>query len=113
MRLIEKDTQSFSYNIDNDISSDLTGGYDLSGGSNICYVIEKLGHVEDIEDKHNILSLDDLDNRLTALEIITKKNVKIDILKYESDVVFYNMAIFENEEKLTKEEFTLLKKTLI
>ena len=73
----------------------------------------ELGHVEDIEDKHNILSLDDLDNRLTALEIITKKNVKIDILKYESDVVFYNMAIFEKEEKLTKEEFTLLKKTLI
>lgn len=53
-RLTEKDTQSFSYNIDDDISSDLTGGYDLRGESNICFVIEKLGQLEDIEDELGI-----------------------------------------------------------
>lgn len=72
----------------------------------------ELGHLEDIEEKHNIKSVDDLDSRLTALEIIKKKNVKIDVLKYESDVVFYNMTVFEKEEKLTQEEFILLKKVL-
>lgn len=50
---------------------------------------------------------------LKALEIIKEKNVKIDVLKYQSDVVFYNMAVFEKEEKLTQEEYDLLKEVLL
>lgn len=55
MRLTEKDKQSFSYNIDYDISSDLTDGYDLKNGvSDICYTIGKLGQLEDIEEELGI-----------------------------------------------------------
>ena len=60
----------------------------------------------------DILTGDD-EKKLKAFEIIKKKNVKIDVLKYQSDVVFYNMAVFEKEEILTQEEYDLLKEVLL
>ena len=53
------------------------------------------------------------EKKLKALEIVNKKNVKIDILKYNSAVIFYNMAVFEKEDELTKEEFDLLKEEFL
>ena len=44
----------------------------LEPGRNEQECVYKLGQLEDIEDKHNVLSLDDLDNRLTAFELIKK-----------------------------------------
>ena len=67
--------------------------------------------IQDI-DKYQV-NCDIVENALKALEIIKKKNVKIDVLKYQSAVVFYNMAVFDEEEELTQEEWDLLKGVLL
>ena len=79
--------------------------------------IDKLGQVEDIEEKHNVSSLDDLDNRLTALKIIKEKSVSVGILQMCPNLDAYNNRIIEHPnvvqtKKLTQEEYDLLKEVL-
>ena len=50
MRLTDKD-DNFSYNIDTDISSESTGGYDIHGGVHISDIINKVGQVDDLEEE--------------------------------------------------------------
>lgn len=69
MRLTEKDTQPFTYNIDDYIASKLTGGYDLRCESNICSAIEKLGQLEDIEERLGI-------DLIEAIELCKQVNSK-------------------------------------
>lgn len=76
--------------------------------------ITKLGQLEDIEEKHNIKSIDDLDKRLTALEIIREKG--IDILEFRAT----RKAKTYNEhtkrvyvKNYTDEEYDLLKEALL
>ena len=47
-----------------------------------------------------------------ALEIIKKKNVKIEWLKYSNSVEKYNQGIGDTSEYLTPEEYDLLKEVL-
>ena len=71
----------------------------------------KLFNYENIEEKHKILSLDDLDRRLTALEII-KKIVKI-IDYSDHTIVDGNLVILQGGEIKNKEEYDLLKEVLL
>ena len=80
--------------------------------------VNKLGQLEDIEEKYSVKSPDDLDKRLKALQIIAKKDVDIVILKAVNDFTTYNEQRIPSEIKnyirisaytLTKEEFDLLK----
>ena len=61
---------------------------------------QKLGQLEDIEEKHNISSLDDLDKKLTILKIIKKHKLLNYVLKNEKCANMYH---------LSKEECDLLK----
>lgn len=71
----------------------------------------KLFDYENIEEKHSIILLNDLDNRLTALEIIKEKRVNIEYLKcceyYEQ---YKTICSYWNE--ITEKEFYLLKEVL-
>ena len=62
--------------------------------SNVMY--QKLSQLEDIEEKHNIKSIDDLDNKLKALEIIKNKGL-CDFTRHDFD---------------SQEEYDLLKEVL-
>ena len=53
------------------------------------------------------------DKRDKALEIIKKKNVKIEWLKHSNSVEKYNQGIGDTLEYLTQEEYDLLKEVLI
>ena len=69
----------------------------------------KLFNYENVEEKHKILSLDDLDNRLTALEVINDKDVSPIDIRCCDTVEQYNVK--ENGNiPLTQEEFDLLKR---
>ena len=79
--------------------------------------IDKLGQLEDIEEKHNISSSKDLDKRLTALEIIKETPefawyVKIYKNAYEmvSDAKGFRL---DNSVKELQEMFDLLKEVLL
>ena len=61
---------------------------------------DKLDQLEDIEEKHNISSLDDLDKKLTMLEIIKKHKLLNYVLKNEKCANMYH---------LSKEECDLLR----
>ena len=74
--------------IENYVNTDLT------------IAIDKLGKLEDIEEKHNISSLDDLDKKLTILEIIKKHKLLNYVLKNEKCANMYH---------LSKEEIDLLR----
>lgn len=65
--------------------------------------IHTLGLLEDIEEKHSVLSLDDLDNRLSALEIIKEHKLLNYVLKNKKCANMYH---------LSKEECDLLKEAL-
>ena len=60
----------------------------------------KLQYLENIEEKHNISSLDDLDKKLTMLEIIKKHKLLNYVLKNEKCANMYH---------LSKEECDLLR----
>ena len=62
--------------------------------------LDKLGQLEDIEEKYNISSLDDLDRKLTVLEIIKKHKLLNYVLKNEKCANMYH---------LSKEECDLLR----
>lgn len=82
----------------------------------------KLFNYENVEEKHKILSLDDLDNRLTALEIIQEKDVNLYYFKsacatmnYEQYLSMWNTGYFvgiqmTSKTMLTQEEYELLKR---
>lgn len=63
-------------------------------------VLTKLGQLEDIEEKRNISLLDDLDKKLTVLEIIKKHKLLNYVLKNEKCANMYH---------LSKEECDLLR----
>ena len=65
--------------------------------------IHKLGLLEDVEEKHNVLSFKDLDNRLAALEIIKEHKLLNYVLKNQKCANMYH---------LSKEECDLLKEAL-
>ena len=65
--------------------------------------IHTLGLLEDIEEKHSVLSLNDLDNRLAALEIIKEHKLLNYVLKNKKCANMYH---------LSKEECDLLKEAL-
>ena len=65
--------------------------------------IHKLGLLEDVEEKHNVLSFKDLDNRLAALEIIKEHKLLNYVLKNKKCANMYH---------LSKEECDLLKEAL-
>lgn len=92
--------------------------------------IHKLGEAEDILEKHNVSSLSDLDNRLVVLETIKEKRVNVEEfiemfedwkgITYEEWIIYYEengYYIQGNEDfdynRLTKEEFDLLKEELL
>ena len=67
----------------------------------------KLFDYENIEEKHGVLSLDDLDHRLAALEIIKK------VIKYDIEVNGNEgITEYEPNDIVTKEEYDLLKEVL-
>lgn len=73
---------------------------------------DKLCQLEDIEEKYNISSLDDLDNRLSALEIIKEKGVNAGLLSRCANAERYNKGICYELRYLTQEEYDLLKEEL-
>lgn len=102
------------------VGDKLIDGYTMFGEP-----ISKLGQLEDIEEKHNIKSTDDLDNRLTALEIIKEKDVDINAFKHWIIEKEWSYKDYVNEEDdpntighqfayklLTENEFDLLKEVL-
>lgn len=80
---------------------------------------EKLCKFEDIEEKYNISSLSDLDNRLAALEII-KENLVVSYDESENDKPCLILSIKVNKDNLVvvyetfdKEKIDLLKEVLL
>lgn len=67
--------------------------------TDLTIAIDKLGQLEDIEEKYKI-SLDDLDRKLTVLEIIKKHKLLNYVLKNEKCANMYH---------LSKEEIDLLR----
>ena len=71
----------------------------------------KLFHYENIEEKHNIKSFDDLDDRLKALEII-KESVEPEIIIWKHETTqgtrYYCLG-----KPITKETYDLLKEVLL
>ena len=74
--------------------------YELGEWADNEEVLDKLDQLEDIEEKHNISSLDDLDKKLTMLEIIKKHKLLNYVLKNEKCANMYH---------LSKEECDLLR----
>lgn len=74
--------------------------YELGEWADNEEALDKLGQLEDIEEKHNISSLDDLDKKLTMLEIIKKHKLLNYVLKNEKCANMYH---------LSKEEIDLLR----
>lgn len=70
--------------------------------------VDKLGQFEDIGEKHNVKSIDDLDKKLKALEIIKSKSIEVSLLKICEDVMAYNNEVKELYW-LTREEFEIVK----
>ena len=66
-------------------------------------VLTKLGQLEDIEEKHSISLLDELDKKLTMLEIIKKHKLLNYVLKNEKCANMYH---------LSKEECDLLREIM-
>ena len=77
--------------------------YEANGDVSVCQFNNKLGQLEDIEEKHSVLSLDDLDNKLAALEIIKEHKLLNYVLKNKKCANMYH---------LSKEECDLLKEAL-
>lgn len=77
--------------------------------------ITKLGRLEDIEEKHDVKSVDDLDKRLTALKIIKEKMVNVYMLSLSIDEEDYNRYAYMDfgQRKLTREEYSLLREVLL
>lgn len=73
---------------------------------------DKLGKFEDIEEKHSLLSSDDLDKRLTALKIIKKKRVDVELWRFTGSRDSYNRLVCEDRQ-LLEEEHELLKEVLL
>ena len=74
--------------------------YELGEWADNEEALDKLDQLEDIEEKHNISSLDDLDKKLTMLEIIKKHKLLNYVLKNEKCANMYH---------LSKEECDLLR----
>lgn len=112
MRVTEKDTQHFSYNLDTNISSDDTNGYDVRGGNHVSEVIAKLGQLEDIEEELGI-SLVTLINILkngfycycagTCLDYVQAEDVEIDFENKRFNYFSYFKS-YGRSWALTKEE---------
>ena len=69
--------------------------YELGEWADNEEALDKLGQLEDIEEKHNISSLDDLDKKLTMLEIIKKHKLLNYVLKNEKCANMYHLSIEE------------------
>ena len=88
--------------------------------STMNFVVEKLGQVEDLMDKYEIKNVEELDNRIKALEIIKEKRVNVRaFLKCchrEDGLTIYNNECDDKQEKeskeLTQEEYKFLKEIL-
>ena len=74
--------------------------YELGEWADNEEALDKLDQLEDIEEKHNISSLDDLDKKLTILKIIKKHKLLNYVLKNEKCANMYH---------LSKEECDLLR----
>ena len=85
------------------ILTETSSMYELGEWADNEEALDKLGQLEDIEEKHNISSLDDLDKKLTILEIIKKHKLLNYVLKNEKCANMYH---------LSKEECDLLRETL-
>ena len=84
-------------------------------------IAQKLGQLEDIEERHNIESIADLDNRLKVLKIIKEKRVDVSWLMKcfgfienstnEEECEYYNdnYEAYRNSKPLTQTEFDVLK----
>ena len=77
--------------------------YELGEWADNEEALDKLGQLEDIEEEHNISSLDDLDKKLTILKIIKKHKLLNYVLKNEKCANMYH---------LSKEECDLLREIL-
>ena len=101
-RLTHYNEKDKRYDIKNayleDLEQDLK--YDGIAWLRIYEAYQELGKLEDIEEKHNISSLDDLDKKLTILEIIKKHKLLNYVLKNEKCANMYH---------LSKEEIDLLR----
>ncbi len=78
---------------------------------------DKLGQLEDIEEKHGIKSPDDLDKRLKALKITKEKMVNMAQIFNCASVDDYNLwcsccGSLENKH-ITQKEFILLTEVLL
>lgn len=93
---------------------DIKIDYVCVGEREVVLSVQKLGQLEDIEEKHNIKFVDDLDKRLIALEIIKEKRVDVARLLVSVDLERYNN--FDKRDilvELTQQEFDLLKEVLL
>lgn len=75
-------------------------------------VWQKLGQLEDILEKHNIKSVDDLDDKLTALEIIDRTQIEIFVVLGSVDYEGYSAyqeGVF-GRVPITRKEYNLIKK---
>lgn len=90
--------------------------YYLEPNRNEQECIYKLGQLEDIEEKHNIESLDDLDNRLKALAIIKEKPLTLFLVQTCENYDIY-LEIAQDttlvEDIYSPKEFYLLKEVLL
>ena len=66
--------------------------YELGEWADNEEALDKIGQLEDIEEKHNISSLDDLDKKLTMLEIIKKHKSLNYVLKNEKCANMYHLS---------------------
>jgi len=73
---------------------------------------EKLRQYEDIEEKYNIKSFDDLEDRLTAIIILDRTEIDIFVLlsfgDYEAFAT-YQLGV-DGEITITREEYDLLRR---
>lgn len=124
MRLTDKIENENNYCLASSNYSEDLSKYNEETEIAINKTINKLGHVEDIEEKHNIKSIDDLDKRLIALEIIKNKglhhleiSMMISSLSYEEYSIEMKKEIgirpMIDAKLKTQEEFDLIKKVLL
>ena len=109
MRLTRK--QRFTPFNDYVLNFEFDDGKLSPAGTQQC-IINRLGQIEDIEDKYNIASTDELEKRLEVLEIIKNKKPVVLMLYLSKDFEFYNSSVYGVAASLNEQEFNLLKEWL-